>query len=301
MSQVSQVRPRAGEKETSGHGRRARPRRRPVLRQLPTHLILIPLCLVWIYPFVWMLATGLKSTSEFYTSGLSIIPDQPAFENFARAWDTAHFGQYTFNSIVIAVSVASLEVALAAMAGYALGRGNIPGKKLIVAALVITMFLPRGYTILPVFILVNSLGLNNSLLGIIVAESGAVGVIAVLLFMGYFHQLPQELDDSGRVDGAGFWRIFLQIMLPLAKPVAATVFIFNFISAWNSFLIPLVFTLGAPDLRTTGVGMYNFAGETTVDFTGLAAAAVISVVPVIVVFLLLQRYFIEGLAGAVKR
>jgi ABC-type glycerol-3-phosphate transport system permease component len=270
------------------------------LRQLPTHVVLIAICVAWTYPFVWMASTAFKDQSEIFTRGLALLPEQPSFDNFVRAWNSANFGQYTFNSVVVAVSVAALVVLVSSLSGYALGRGDMPGKKIIVGILVATMFLPKGYTILPVFVLINSIGLNNSLFGIMLAEAGPAHVVAILLFMGYFSQIPRELEEAAIVDGAGHWRIYFRVMLPLAKPVAATVFIFNFISAWQAFLIPLVFTLGAPDLRTTGVGMYSFFGEYSIDWTGLAAGAVISVLPIIVVFLFLQRYFIEGIAGAVK-
>lgn len=195
---------------------------------------------------------------------------------------------------------ALLIVVVSALAGYALGPGEMPGKRAIVAVLVATMFLPKGYTILPVFILINAVGLNNTLFGIILAESGPSHVVAILLFMGYFAQIPNELEEAAIMDGAGHPRIFAQVMLPIAKAVIATVFLFNFLQAWNAFLIPLVFTLGAPDRRTLGVGMYSFFGENVMDWTGPVAEAVISVVPIIVIFLALQRYFIEGFAGAVK-
>ncbi len=247
-----------------------------------------------------MASTAFKNNSELFTNTLGLLPDEPTFDNFTRAWNSASFGQYTVNSVIVSVAVAGLIVLISSLAGYALGRGDMPGKKIIVGILVATMFLPKGYTILPVFILVNGLGMNNTLFGIILAEAGPAHVVGILLFMGYFSQVPKELEEAAVVDGAGHWRIYLRIMFPLAKPVTATVFIFNFISAWQAFLIPLVFTLGAPDLRTTGVGMYSFFGEYSIDWTGLAAGAVISVLPIIVVFLFLQRYFIEGLAGAVK-
>lgn len=282
--------------------RRPRRTRRPhrILRQVPTHLVLIAVCAAWTYPFVWMLSTAFKDAGEVFTGGLSIFPDQPSFENFARAWTTARLADYTVNTVIVAVSVTLIVVAVSSLAGYALGRGQMPGKQLVVAILVATMFLPKGYTILPIFILINGIGLNNTLFGIILAEAGPAHIVAILLFMGYFSQVPKELEEAAVVDGAGHWRIYARIMMPLALPVIATVSIFTFINAWNSFLIPLVFTLGAPDLRTVGVGMYSFFGENTIDWTGLAAGSIISVTPIIVVFLFLQRYFIEGIAGAVK-
>lgn len=267
--------------------------------QLP-HLLLLPLCLVWVYPFVWMFSASFKSQREMLLGGLGLIPESPTLDNFARAWTTAHFGAYTLNTIIYTVLVVTIVLVVSACAGYALSRPRLPGKKAIIGVLVATMFIPHGYTIIPVFVLVNALGLGNTLLGAALAQAGPVHVVPVLLFMGYFAGIPKELEEAAKVDGAGYLRIFLQIMLPLAKPVIGTVALMNFVSAWSAFFVPLVFTLGNPDLRTLGVGMYNFFGSESTDYAGLAAGATISVLPTIVVFLLLQRTFIEGIAGAVK-
>jgi raffinose/stachyose/melibiose transport system permease protein len=118
--------------------------------------------------------------------------------------------------------------------------------------------------------------------------------------MGFFNGIPSELREAATLDGAGYLRTFFSVMLPLAQPVTGTVVLMNFIGAWNAFLVPLVFTLGNPELRTLGVGMYNFFGTDTTDWAGLAAGATISVVPIVIVFLFLQKSFVEGVAGAVK-
>lgn len=275
-------------------------RRSSLLRQLPLHALLVLLCFAWVYPFLWMLSASLKTEREMLLGGAELIPRTFTFDNYARAWDAAQFGIYTVNTVIVSVSVVVIVVLVSSMAGYALGRGNMPGKRLVVGALIATMFLPKGFTILPVFLLVNALGLNNTLAGVTIAESGAAHVVAILLFMGYFAAVPKELEESAILDGAGHVRLYWQIMLPLAKPVIATVAIFNFIGAWNSFLIPLVLTLTRPELRTLGVGIYSFTGEFGTDWTGLAAGSIITIVPIIAVFLWLQRYFIEGLAGSIK-
>ena len=162
------------------------------------------------------------------------------------------------------------------------------------------MFMPKGFTIIPVYALINAMGLNNSLAGVILAEVGNAHVLFILLFAAHFSGLPKDLEEAAEIDGCGFLRTFLQIMLPLSKPMIATTAIMQFMFSWNSFLIPLVFTLSKPELRTLGVGMYQFVGENSIDWTGMAAAACISLLPIIVVFVLFQRYFIEGVAGAVK-
>lgn len=284
----------------AGTGLRRRSRRRARWQRLPLHLGLLALCLVWIYPFLWMASASVKPDGEIFSGGAGLIPQDPTLDNYVRAWDVANFGQYFLNTVIVTGSVVLLVIAVSSLAGYALGRGSMPGKKVVVVALVATMFLPKSFSILPVFLLVNSLGLNGTLAGIILAESGPAHVVAILLFMGFFARLPDELEEAAIMDGASHPRIYLSIMLPLAKPVIGAVAIFNFMAAWNSFLIPLVFTLNKPELRTLGVGIYSFFGEFSTDWNGLAAAAILTIAPVVAVFLWLQRYFIEGIAGAVK-
>ena len=271
------------------------------VRELITSVILTPLALLWIYPFLWMVSASLKTNNEIFGSGLSLYPQSWQWENYQRAWVTARIGQYFFNTVIIAVGSVAIVLVTTAMMGYVLGRYRFPGKNIILGFFVATVFLPAGYTIIPVFDLITRLGLNGSLLGVILAQAGGAHVIFILLFMGYFNQLPKELEEAAIMDGAGFLRVFAQIMLPLSKPVVATVIIMQFISSWNDFLLPLVLTLPRPDLRTLSVGMYAFRGEYFTDWSGMAAAATIGIIPVIVVFLFLQRYFIEGLAGAVKQ
>lgn len=264
------------------------------------HALLIPFCAIWVYPFVWMISSAFKSQREMLLGGLSILPEEWTFENFERAWTTARFGEYTMNTITYSVTVVTTVLLVSALAGYALARADLPGKKAILGVLVVTMFIPHGYTIIPTFILVNGLGLNNGLLGAALAQAGPVLVVPVLLFMGFFAGIPKELEEAARVDGAGYVRTFARVMLPLSKPVIGTVALLHFINSWNAFFIPLVFTLGRPELRTLGVGMYNFFGQESTDWTGLAAGACIAVIPIIVVFLFLQKTFVEGIAGAVK-
>lgn len=261
---------------------------------------MIAFTFIWSYPFIWIISSAFKSQSEMFLGGINLIPKEPTFDNFLRAWDLANFYQYFTNSVVVTVAVVILVLIITSMAGYALGRGNLPGKKFILGFLVLSMFLPKGFTILPLFELIVGLGLNNTLFSIILAESGPSKIVSILLFVGYFASLPKEIEESGRMDGAGYFRMFFSIMLPLSKPIIGTVTIFSFIASWNAFFVPLIFTLGNPSLRTLGVGMYNFFGTNAVDWTGLAAGACMSVIPIVIVFLFLQRYFIEGLAGSIK-
>jgi multiple sugar transport system permease protein len=264
------------------------------------HIFLISLGIIWIYPFLWMVSAAFKTTAEMFGGGLNLIPQEPILDNFVRAWRVANFRTYFFNTVTVTVSVVALVVTWSAMTGYAFGRYDFPGKKLFMGAIVATLFLPTGYTIIPTFELIKTLGLLDTLWAVILAMAGGAHVLFILLFTGFFSSLPQDLEDAARIDGCGFVRTFWSVMLPLAKPVIATAVIMRFMWSWNAFFIPLVFTLGKPELRTLGVGMYAFVAEYATDWTGMAAAATISLIPIILVFLALQRYFVEGVAGAIK-
>lgn len=290
-------RPAAGTEP--GRRRYFRLNRRWLRKQWPS-LLLIPFTLMWVYPFLWMLSAAFKPTSEVLTGGLGLIPDEFTVDNFVHAWTVGNFGRYFINTVIISVAVVIIVVLVSSMAGYALGRGAMPGRKIIVGALIASMFLPHGYTIIPVYVLINLLDLNNTLTGVILAESGPAQVITILLFMGYFNGLPKEIEESARVDGAGYVRTYVSVMMPMARPVIGTVVLFTFIETWNSFFIPLVFTLARTDLRTLGVGIYGFFGEFGNEWGSIAAASVITVAPIVLVFLRVQKTFIQGIAGAIK-
>lgn len=283
-----------------GKARRTR-RRRPatIVRTTVICLVLLVVCLLWIYPFIWMVSASLKSNEEVF-SGLNPFPKVLHLENYVRAWNQADIGHYFLNSVFVAVFSIIISVFSSALIGYVMGRYRFAGKKLLIAGFAAAIFLPEGYTIIPIFDLLNKMHLTGSLWGVTLAESGGVHIVAILLFAGYFSQLPKELEEAGRIDGAGFLRIFVSVYLPLAKPVVATAVILQFMHSWNDFLLPLVLTLSRPDLRTLAVGIYSFKGEYATDWTGMAAASTIALVPIIVLFLVLQRYFVESVAGAVK-
>ena len=264
------------------------------------HLILIVLGIVWIYPFVWIVSSSLKTNTEFIVSGFKLLPDKAQWANYARAWETGHFSTYFGNSVIITCSTVAIVIVMCALTGYALGRVRFPGYKLFVLAITATMFIPKGYTIIPIYQIIKHLGLLNTMPGIILAESSGAHVLFILLYMTYFQNLPKELEEASEMDGGGFLRTFFRVMLPLAKPIVATTAIMQFIWTWNSFFVPLIFSLNKPELRTLAVGMYAFAGEHTIDWSGMAAGASIAVVPVIVVFIVFQRFFIEGISGSVK-
>lgn len=264
-------------------------------------IVLLAVCFAWGYPFIWMFSASFKNNAEIFGS-LSPFTKVLRVKNWTEAWTDAEMGRYFFNSVFITGFSVLISVLAAALMGYALGRYRFVGKKIVIGAFALVIFLPEGYTIIPVYDLVNKLGLTDSLWGVTLAESGGAHVVIVLLFAGYFSQLPKELEESARMDGAGFLRIFAQVYLPLAKPVTATAVILQFMHSWNSFLLPLVLTLSRPELRTLAVGVYAMRNSYfAIGNWGLiAASSTIAMIPIIIVFLVLQRYFVESIAGAVK-
>ncbi|RYJ29823.1 sugar permease [Streptomyces sp. L-9-10] len=273
--------------------------RRATRANLITLPLLVVVSLIWIYPFLWTVSGAFKTQTGLFTGGAGLIPDQLNFENFRRAWVNAGFSRFFFNTVLYTVISTAIELVKSALCGYILARYDFPGRKLLHRTIVATLFIPVASIIIPQFVLVDQLGLLNTRAGVILAMSGAAGALYVLLFIGFFSSVPPALFDAAKLDGAGFLRTF-RLVLPLAKPVIAVVVIFQFVSNWNEFNIPLVFTLGQPELQNLAVGMLSFKGEHAVDWTGFAAGMTISFVPMLLVFLFFQSYFVRGLAGATK-
>jgi ABC-type glycerol-3-phosphate transport system permease component len=266
-----------------------------------THVALLVSGLAWLYPLFWALGSSLKSDDDFFTDGLNPMPSHFLWANYLNAWQDASFGRYFMNTILITVGTVVITLIVTSCAGYVLARTRFPGRGFCLGLVSATLFLPHGYTIIPVFDLMQRLHLLNSLWSVIIVQASGGVVFGTFLFMGYFMAIDKELEDAAQVDGANFHQTFARIMLPLSGPMLATVGLFTAISAWNSFFIPLVFTLGRPELRTLAIGMYAFIGENSTEWTLLCAGTVITLAPIILLFVLLQRFFVNGLAGAVKQ
>ncbi|GHA25007.1 ABC transporter permease [Devosia pacifica] len=261
---------------------------------------LTALCALWIYPFLWLVSASFKGPLEMFQKGLNLMPDAFDWGNYTRAWQDGGFSTYMLNTFLVTSGTVILVIFHCSLSGYVLGRYEFIGRKTVIGVLAATFVIPLGFTIIPIVDLSRNLGLLNSHAGIILALGGSGQAAAILLYAGFFSRIPKEVEEAAIVDGAGFLRIFFSIMLPLAGPVTATVAVLSFLAAWNSFLVPLVFTFGNPNLRTLAVGMLAFVGTNETDWSGMAAAATLSLVPVVTFFFLVQKYFVEGVAGAIK-
>ncbi|MFC0673218.1 carbohydrate ABC transporter permease [Brachybacterium hainanense] len=277
-------------------------RRRHRPRRILAHLLILTLGLSWMYPLIWAFTSAFKSKIGMFEDGPSILFSQPpVLGNFAQAWSGADFGQYFFNSVFIAFFSVLGTVLFTAMAGYALARTAFPGRRIIMVVVAVMLFLPRGYTLIPVYDLVYQLYLLNTLWAVIVVQVAGGMIFSTFLFMGFFMTANKEMEEAARVDGASFNQTFFRVMLPTARPMIATVGLFAFIGSWNDFIIPLVLTLGRPDLRTVPVGMASLIGGAEgTNWPVLCAASVISLLPIVIVFLVAQRHIVDAFAGAVK-
>lgn len=265
-----------------------------------THTILILIALIWVYPFLWMVSATFKTQDDFFADKLGLIPSHFTLDNIVRVWTQGNFGVYFLNTLIVTVVSVFLVLAMTSMAGYVMGRYEFVGRRVVMAIFVASISIPLVSTIIPTYEIVKSMGLVGTRMGLILSGAGGAHVIFLLLFSGFYRQIPNELEEAARIDGCGFFRTYWNIMMPLGKPIAITVIIMESIWTWNAFMLPLVLTLNNPMSRTLAVGMYAFKGENTVDWTGIAAGGTISVIPIIILFILLQKHFVDGVAGAVK-
>ncbi len=265
-----------------------------------THLLLAGIGFIWIYPFIWMISASFKSQPEFFDNRLGLIPKSPTIDNMIRIWSKADFGTYFINTIIVTFFSVIIVWIMTMMAGYAMGRFRFRGRNLCMAVFLASIAIPLVSTIIPTYEVVKSMNLVGTKTGLILSQAGGAHVIFLLLFTSFFESVPDELEEAAKMDGCNFFQTFFYIMMPLCKPVATTVVIMETIWAWNAFMLPLVLTLNAPASRTLAVGLYAFKGENTVDWTGIAAGGTIAVIPVIILFIFMQRHFVEGIAGAVK-
>ncbi|WP_448951353.1 carbohydrate ABC transporter permease [Labrys neptuniae] len=272
-------------------------------RNLPS---LLPLRgLLWLFallavsPFALLLLTALKSQKDVL-AGAFALPQQPHFENFVRAWIDGHFGTYFFNSVLVVLPVVVVSVMLGILSGFAFAFLTLPFKRTLFVLMTIGMMVPTEAFIIPLFHQFHWLGLLNTYWALILPQIGMSIPFATLFMASAMRQLPSELIDAAVIDGATRPQVLHHVILPLMKPAMSTLALFLFIWTWNEFLIPLVL-VNNDDVRTLPIGMLFFQGKYIVDIPTLTAGAVIIVAPIIVIYLIFQRGFIQGLtAGAVK-
>lgn len=264
------------------------------LRRIMMYAALAVAALTFIYPFLWMASTTLKPPFEVGT--LTLIPDRITFDSYRTMWARAPFGRALLNSVIVATAITSAVLVLGSMTAYAMARLHFRGRRLLNAVTVAVLLIPGQLTLIPLYTLIVQLGWVDTYAALIVPY--LFNATAILMMRQFFLQIPQSLIDSGRMDGMSELRILFTLFWPLSKPVLAIVAIFTFMGSWNEVLWPLLVVreqglMTLPQLLTV-FALGGGAGSMGVSL----ASAMVLVVPVVVAYLFLQRYFIESMAGA---
>ena len=262
-----------------------------------SHALLILWSVIVIVPMLWVLMSSFKSTGEILSSPFS-LPDHWRFENYANAWTDANIGRYFLNSVIVVVSALILVMLLGAMCAYILARFEFPGRRLIYYVMLAGLTFPVFLAIVPLFFQLQNFGLLNTRAGLILTYVAFALPFTMFFLYSFFRSLPHDVYEAALIDGAGDWRAFFQVMLPMARPGMAAVAIFNFLGLWNQFLLPVALNTDQDMwVLTQGMAAYASSQVYDIDYGALFAAIVITVVPVLIVYCVFQR----RIAGSVSQ
>ena len=258
-------------------------------------LLLGLVALFFLAPLLWMLSTSFKSSTEVVHPNLTFLPQDPSTESFSTILGAPQTPvvQWFVNSLLAATGQTLLVLVVASMCAYALARLEFPGKKILTALVLATLFVPPISLLIPNYVLVSQLGWLDSLTAVIVP--GAAGAFGVFFLRQFFLSLPVELEEAAMLDGAGRWRTFWTVIIPLSKPALATLALLTFLGNWNDFLWPL-YVLFSPDKLTIQPGLSTLQSAYTTDYSIIMAGGVIASLPVLILFVISQRFVIEGVS-----
>ncbi len=260
--------------------------------RLLVYILLALMALIVAAPFFYAFATSLKTNYEALGAPLALLPQRPQLDNYIEPFRTTPLARQFVNSVVVAAGVTVLNIATCTMAGYSFSKFRYTGRDVLFLAVLATLMMPIQVILVPLYSVVLALGWLNTYWGLIIpAGTSAFGVF---LLRQYFQTVPSELMEAARIDGAGELRIFLRIVLPLVRPALSALVIFIFINNWNSLLWPILVTTNE-EMYTLPLGIASFQSTYSTNFPELAAVSLATTAPVLIVFLLLQRQFIQGM------
>ena len=254
-----------------------------------SHTVLVIWAIVIILPLIWTVMSSFKNNSEIFASPFS-LPSKWNFDNYVSAWTTSGIGSFFFNTLVVVFGALILTMLFGSMTAYVLARFQFPGSRILYYLMLAGLTFPIFLAIVPLFFVLQNFGLLNTLPGLIVTYAAFAYPFTVFFLFSFFKSLSNSIAEAAAIDGAGEWRTFFQVMLPMAKPGLATVAILNFVGLWNQFLLPIALNTD-PDKYVLTQGMAQFASQAgySVDFGALFAAVVITVIPVLIVYVIFQR------------
>ncbi len=268
------------------------------MKRILLHLLLVAFALLTLAPFLWMLAASFMPTGEASAIPPRLLPSAPTLEHYRDLFTRLDMGRYALNSMLIALMATLISTMLNAMAGYAFAKLRFAGREQLFRGLLAAMVIPAQVAMLPLFLMLKDLGLINTYAGVLVPMLASI--FGIFLVRQYAQNIPDAMLDAARLDGAGEFRLFWSVVLPMLRPILATLALFTFMGTWNDFMWPLI-VLSDGDLHTLPVALANLAGEHVQDTELMMAASTLTVLPVLIVFLILQKQYIAGLTqGSLK-
>ncbi len=263
---------------------------------LVTYGILAAIAFIMLFPLLWLISTALKSPTEnIWQSPPQLLPSQPTLENFSKVWQSLPFGVYLYNSVIVSALTVGLNLLFCSLAAYPLARLSFVGRNAIFIAIVATIMIPFQIVMIPLYILTVQLGLRNSYLGVILPSLASA--FGIFLLRQALLSVPKEIEEAARLDGSSELGLWWHIMLPAIRPALITLAIFVFIGAWSDFLWPLI-VIQDESLYTLPLGVAKLAGTFSLDWRLVAAGSVISITPVLLLFLFLQKYIVPTDTGS---
>ncbi len=268
--------------------------------QTITYMILAVAIFVSTFPAIWMLSTSIKSITELYDTPPEIIPDMPTLANYVSVLQNEKMYYAFFNSVIVTACVVSLTLLLSVLAGYGLARYTFKGSKAIKVGLLFGQMIPGVVIIIPLYFLFAQIELLDTLFALVISDMALTIPMGVIMLSSFFAGIPRELEEAAKIDGCTGLGALFRVIIPIAKPGLVSVGIYTFIHAWEEFLFALNLTMSSKT-RTLPIAISMFSGEFTVDWGATMAASAVVALPVLLIFLLCNKYFVKGLAdGAVK-
>lgn len=257
------------------------------------YILLIALTVITLLPLIWMLSASFKLSTEVFTSPIRWIPETFHWENYVQIWQKVDFGRFTWNSAKLTILVTIIQLLTCSFAAYGFTKCRFPGRDALFLGYVATIAIPWQTFMLPQYIMMNRMHLVDSHLGYVLLQS--FGAFGVFLLRQFFLSIPNELLEAARIDGLSEYGIYFRIVLPLAKPAMATLAIFTFVTIWNDYMGPMIY-FNTEVNKTIPLGIRMFVGQYSADYQLIMAASVLSLIPVLVMYVFCQKYFVQGVA-----
>ncbi|QJW36723.1 carbohydrate ABC transporter permease [Cellulosimicrobium protaetiae] len=265
----------------------------PVVGKAVGYVVMTVAALGLLLPFVWMIISSLKTNNQVFTVPVQWIPDPVVWQNYLDIWTRSDMTTWLGNTLLLSVGVTFLQVFTGSFAAYGFARMRFPGRDLLFLVYIGTIAVPWQSYMIPQFVMLSDFGLANTLWSILLLQ--AFGAFGVFLMKQYFESIPESLNEAARIDGLSEWGIWRRIMLPLSVPAIASLTLLTFVNTWNDYLGPLIY-LRSPELWTVQLGLKTFISQYNAEYALIMTGSVLSVLPIAVIFLLGQRYFVEGIA-----